>query len=150
MYIEYVSSWAIFLFFCFFLLVIASVPAAFSVIAFLIDRINLGLNDCGQVGVPIALLGFLPGYRRESLQVPYAQCCESQLNTTLLILGCLLYPRTLSHPVETSYLSMPVSCRFPFILMSIWAFLLCLPTPDPECPNVPLHISFSTQFPPSH
>jgi hypothetical protein len=42
-----------------------------------------GRKFCGWVGVPIALLGFLPGSRRWPLQVLYSQCSESQPRANL-------------------------------------------------------------------
>ena len=85
-----------------------------------------------MIGVSIAPLGFLPDYRTWPLQVPYLQCCESQIRSPPLILGFLPYTRSLPCPRDASRLPPPVSYRFPFILMSIWTPLLSLSTPDPE------------------
>jgi hypothetical protein len=60
----------------------------------------------------------------------------SQIRPPPWILECLPYPRSLSCPRGAPHLSTPVSCRFPFILMAIWPYLLSLPTPDPE-PSLP-------------
>ncbi|EDL27184.1 mCG144766, partial [Mus musculus] len=78
--------------------------------------------------------GALPGYKRRPLQVPYPQCCQSQLRTSPLILGHLCYPRSLSLPGDAPYIPTPVSCRFPFILVAIWPSLVSIPIPDPELP----------------
>ena len=77
-----------------------SVSSPSSIPAFLVDRINFGPKFCGWVGVPIALLGFLPGYRRWPLQVPYPQCCEPHLAPPLS-LRRLPYPKSLSLPGDS-------------------------------------------------
>jgi hypothetical protein len=68
--------------------------------------IFLGWKFCGWVGVPMALLGFLPGHGRQPPQALYLQCCES-LRTHPLILECCPYPRSLSLPGGVSYLPLP-------------------------------------------
>ena len=45
------------------------------------------------IGVHITPLGFLPGYRRWPLQVPYPQCYKSQPRSSPLILRHFPYPR---------------------------------------------------------
>ena len=103
---------------------------------FLVDRKIFGLK----------VVGWCPYCSNE---VPYPQCCESQLNTPLLIVGHLPSPRSLSG--DAPYLPTPVSCRFPFILMAIWPSLLSFLTPDPEphpfpSPSSSLPSSFSYDY----
>ena len=62
--LEMASSWAGYW------MAIPSVSAPSPVSAFLVDRINFGLKVFWMVGVSIALLWFLPGYRKWPLQVP--------------------------------------------------------------------------------
>jgi hypothetical protein len=57
-------------------------------------------------------LGFLPGHRRQPLQAPYLQCCESQLRSPPLILRLLPYPRTLSCPGDAFYSHPPSLADF--------------------------------------
>ena len=83
--------------------------------------------------------GFLPGYRRWPLHVPYPQCFESQLRIFTLILWetlsqvsvsswrCLLHPQYFN-------------CRFPFILMAFWWFFLSPCTPDPDSSHSTPHL----------
>jgi hypothetical protein len=101
------------------------------------------------VSVSIILPRFLSGYRRQPVQDPCSQCSESQLWSLLfpLILGCLPFLRSLSHPGDALYILTPISGRFPFIFLAICPSLLSFPTPDPELP-IPLLISSFTQFPP--
>ena len=47
--------------------------------AFLVDRMHLGLKVFLWIGISFTPLGFLPGYRRWPIQVPYPQYCKSQL-----------------------------------------------------------------------
>jgi hypothetical protein len=48
---------------------------------------NLVWKFCGWVGVLIALLGVLPGYRRWLFQVLYSHCSEAQLKSLHRFLG---------------------------------------------------------------
>ena len=70
-----------------------SVSAPSSIPALLVSEIKFWVEGFvgGLVVVPVTLLGFLPSYRRWSLQVSYPHCCESQLWSLTLILGSLTY-----------------------------------------------------------
>jgi hypothetical protein len=46
----------------------------------------------------LSLLRFLPGL--QALQVPYSNCCESQLRSPPWILGSLPYPRSVVGPLD--------------------------------------------------
>lgn len=99
--------------------------------------------------VPIALLGFLPGYRRWPLYFPYLQWSESQRGSPPLILWYLPYSWSLWHPEDASYIPTLVSSDFhPFSWSSAHFF----------CPSkhlilnslIPFPILSSTSsFPPS-
>ena len=78
--LPWASSWAIYL------LVISSVSAPSPVPSFLVDGMHLGWKFCWRVGIFIASLKVLPGYRRWPLQVPYPQYCEWQVRSPSLIL----------------------------------------------------------------
>ena len=86
-----------------------SVSALFPIPEFLIVRINFRLKVYRWIGVSITPLRFLPGYRRWPFQVPYSQCCESQLRTLPLILGRLPYPGSFSLSGDIHYLYTPIS-----------------------------------------
>jgi hypothetical protein len=113
-------------------LAIPSVSAPSNIPEFLVDRINFGSKFCVWVGVPIAPMNFLPGHIGCPLQVLYSQCCESQLRSLPLILGCLLYPKSLAHSQDALLLPIPTSYRFLLILKTNWQSLLSLLTSDPE------------------
>ena len=95
--------------------------------AFFVSRINLvekvlwmGWCPYHSTGVPAQLQEVPPSGSTTPLQ--------SQLSLPPLIPGSLPHPRSLAHPLKMT--STPTSCRFSFILLTLWASLLCLPTPD--------------------
>ena len=90
----------------------SSVSAPCSVPAFLVDRINFGLKVLCVSWCPYNATGFLPGFRRWPLQVPYPQCCESQLRSPPLILQLLPSPRSLSLSGDVPASSPPLVADF--------------------------------------
>jgi hypothetical protein len=104
----------------------SSVSAPCSVPAFLVDRINFGLKVLCVSWCPYNATGFLPGFRRWPLQVPYHQCCESQLRSPPLIPRYFPYSWSPSHHGYDPHLLTPITCRFLFILIATWPSLLSL------------------------
>jgi hypothetical protein len=78
-----------------------------SIPAFLVHRIRLALKIWQRVGVSVAPLGRLSGYRKWPLKVLFPKCSESQLRLSPVILGWLPYPR--SCPEDAPLTSSPLS-----------------------------------------
>ena len=127
-------------------LTIPSVSTPSPIPAFLKHRSSFGSKLLWVADVPITPLRFLPRHRRQPPQAPYPQCFKSQLRTPPppLILGCLPYPRSL--PVDNPF-SLPVPCKFLFILMDLGHPPSLSPQLTPNPSTMPLPIPSPTQFP---
>ena len=129
-------------------LAISSVSTPFSVPAFLVNRINFGFESfvAGMVYLLLnwgSCLGTGCGYFMS--HIPNAM---SHSYSHLHWFSCVSPIPGLWHVLEMSPISpTPVSCNFPFILMTIWPSLLSFPIHDLELTPLLLPITFP--FPPS-
>ena len=115
--------------------------------AFLVDRILLCWKFCGWVGVLNIPLGFLPGFRRWPLQVPYPQCYESQLKSPHWFVGTSLIP-CLSLVLKMTLSSLPESVA-DFHTFSWSSSYFVYPSQTWYWASIPLTIPFLSQVPPS-
>jgi hypothetical protein len=119
--------------------------------AFLVDKINgwvffsfFDWKICGWVGISIAPLKLLPGYRMWSLQVTYPQCSEIQLRSSPSTLGHIPHTKSLSHPKMPQpphSHQLQISIHFYHHLSCHSRYLILNP--------IPLSIALPSQFLPS-
>ena len=93
--------------------------------AFLADRITFEMKVLCVDWCPC--LATADGLFRFHLQVPYSQCCESQIRSPPLILECPRISQVSVSSWRCPYLLTSISFRFPFIFMDIWTSLLSPP-----------------------